>query len=243
MKKAAYEEAGAGAVVVVVVSPVSLDVAAAALLRSLTRFLALTRLSEWESERTCAGVIQGPREVVPVLHHQVSLASSAALSGSDHDLAFHLQLLHPGDLTRVEQDCRNAQAYHAYHARAAASVRVAVHDALFVRDLAAIPEDRWAHDGDYFERPLDDARGGGGVLFRVLARSAVAGRRVKGPKGILVSRGAKNGRNGVNWRLWQKKGLRSLGSSILTKPLCGVALQRNPRFKVAQCQFSHANTI
>ncbi|EAY91211.1 hypothetical protein OsI_12817 [Oryza sativa Indica Group] len=184
VKKAAYEEAGAGAVVVAAVSPASLDVAAAALLRSLTRFLALTRLSERESERTSAGVIQGPREVVPVLHHQ---------------------LLHPGDLTRVEQDCRNAQAYHAYHARAAASVRVAVHDALFVRDLAAIPEDRWAHDGDYFERPLDDARGGGGVLFRVLARSAVAGGRVKGPKGILVSRGAKNGGNGVNWRLWQKK--------------------------------------
>lgn len=136
------------------------------------------------------------------LHHQLSLASSAALSASDHDLAFHLQLseaiqaslssnaaapshpappppppeepsdascalaVHAADLARAEQDHRDAQACRAYHARAAASVRVAAHDALFARDLAAIPEDKWAHDGDYFERPLPLE--GGGALFRVL---------------------------------------------------------------------------
>uniref|UniRef100_A0A0E0EY22 RBR-type E3 ubiquitin transferase n=1 Tax=Oryza meridionalis TaxID=40149 RepID=A0A0E0EY22_9ORYZ len=143
------------------------------------------------------------------LHHQVSLASSAALSASDHDLAFHLQLseaihaslllqqpsnaaipsrpapplpeepsdascalaVHAADLTRAEQDRRDAQACRAYHARAAASVRVAA------RDLAAIPEDRWAHDGDYFERPLE----GGGALFRVLFKG-MASREVVGPR-------------------------------------------------------------
>ncbi|KAF0889665.1 hypothetical protein E2562_030146 [Oryza meyeriana var. granulata] len=146
------------------------------------------------------------------LHHQVALVSSAALSASDHDLAFQLQLseaiqaslqacsnaapsppaapegpsdascalaLHAADLARAEQD---AQACRAYHARTAASVRVAAHDALFASDLAAIPEDRWAHDGDHFERPLDDARGGGGVaLFRVLFKG-MGSREVVGPR-------------------------------------------------------------
>uniref|UniRef100_A0A0E0F1B3 RING-type domain-containing protein n=1 Tax=Oryza meridionalis TaxID=40149 RepID=A0A0E0F1B3_9ORYZ len=142
------------------------------------------------------------------LHHQLSLASSAALSASDHDLAFHLQLseaiqvslpsnaaapappkepsaascaleIHAADLARAEQDRRDAQACRAYHARAAASVRVAAHDALFARDLAAIPEDRWAHDGDYFERPLPLE--GGGALFRVLFKG-MASREVVGPR-------------------------------------------------------------
>lgn len=149
------------------------------------------------------------------LHHQLSLASSAALSASDHDLAFHLQLseaiqaslssnaaapshpappppppeepsdascalaVHAADLARAEQDHRDAQACRAYHARAAASVRVAAHDALFARDLAAIPEDRWAHDGDYFERPLPLE--GGGALFRVLFKG-MASREVVGPR-------------------------------------------------------------
>uniref|UniRef100_A0A0D9XVX7 RBR-type E3 ubiquitin transferase n=1 Tax=Leersia perrieri TaxID=77586 RepID=A0A0D9XVX7_9ORYZ len=120
----------------------------------------------------------------------VSLASSAAISASDHDFAFQLQLseaiqaslllqpsssnanvpaaalpevpsdascalsVHDADLARAEQDRRDAQDYHA---RAAASLRLAAHDALFARDLAAIPDDRWAHDGDHFERPLHDA--------------------------------------------------------------------------------------
>lgn len=142
------------------------------------------------------------------LHHQLSLASSAALSASDHDLAFHLQLseaiqaslpsnaaapappeepsdascaleIHAADLARAEHDRRDAQACRAYHARAAASVRVAAHDALFARDLAAIPEDRWAHDGDYFERPLPLE--GGGALFRVLFKG-MASREVVGPR-------------------------------------------------------------
>jgi len=125
------------------------------------------------------------------LSEQIALASSAAISASDLDHAFQLQLaeaiqaslLVPGpnaaaasssssraapalpvpesssdaayafavqaaDLACAEQDRRDA------HARAAASSRVAAHDALFARELAAIPEDKWANDGDYFERPL-----------------------------------------------------------------------------------------
>ena len=124
------------------------------------------------------------------LREQISLASSAAISASDLDHAFQLQLaeaiqaslLVPGpnaaaassssqaapallvpesssdaayafaiqaaDLACAEQVRRDA------HARAAASSRVAAHDALFARELAAIPEDQWANDGDYFERPL-----------------------------------------------------------------------------------------
>nr|CAB3467096.1 unnamed protein product [Digitaria exilis] len=44
--------------------------------------------------------------------------------------------LHAADVARAELDRRDAQALHA---RAAASVRVAVHDARFARALAAIP--------------------------------------------------------------------------------------------------------
>ena len=130
------------------------------------------------------------------LSEQIALASSAAISASDLDHAFQLQLaeaiqaslLVPGpnaaaassssqaapallvpesssdaayafaiqaaDLACAEQDRRDAKACRAAHARAAASARVAAHDALFARELAAIPEDQWANDGDYFERPL-----------------------------------------------------------------------------------------
>ncbi|GJN07220.1 hypothetical protein PR202_ga25033 [Eleusine coracana subsp. coracana] len=117
------------------------------------------------------------------LREQVALVSAAAISASNLDHAFQLQLaeavqaslrahspnaassssscgaaavlepssdlayalaLQADDLARAEQDRRDA------HALSAASVRVAAHDARFARELAAIPEDRWAHDGDYF---------------------------------------------------------------------------------------------
>ena len=131
------------------------------------------------------------------LSEQIALASSAAISASDLDHAFQLQLaeaiqasllvsgpnaaaasssssraapalpvpesssdaayafaVQAADLACAEQDRRDAEACRAAHARAAASARVAAHDALFARELAAIPEDQWANDGDYFERPL-----------------------------------------------------------------------------------------
>ena len=92
--------------------------------------------------------------------------------------------LHAADLSRAEEARRDAQACRAAHARAAASLRVAAHDALFARELAAIPEDRWAHDGDYFERPLDSH-----PLFRVffkgMASKVVVGPRDRDP-GVAV---------------------------------------------------------
>ena len=150
------------------------------------------------------------------LSEQIALASSAAISASDLDHAFQLQLaeaiqaslLVPGpnaaaassssqaapallvpesssdaayafavqaaDLACAEQDRRDA------HARAAASSRVAAHDALFARELAAIPEDQWAHDGDYFERPLESDKSHR-PLFRVFSKG-MASREVVGPR-------------------------------------------------------------
>jgi hypothetical protein len=74
--------------------------------------------------------------------------------------------VHAADLARAEEDHRLAEACRAYHARAAAAASVAAHDALFARELAQVPEERWAHDGDNIERPLDSTTKP--VLFRVL---------------------------------------------------------------------------
>ena len=156
------------------------------------------------------------------LSEQIALASSAAISASDLDHAFQLQLaeaiqaslLVPGpnaaaassssqaapallvpesssdaayafaiqaaDLACAEQDRRDAKACRAAHARAAASARVAAHDAFFARELAAIPEDQWAHDGDYFERPLESDKSHR-PLFRVFSKG-MASREVVGPR-------------------------------------------------------------
>jgi hypothetical protein len=152
------------------------------------------------------------------LREQVALVSAAAISASDLDHAFQLQLaeaiqaslgahssnagpsssspafLEPSsdlayalafqadDLVRAEQDRQDAQTCRAAHALSAASVRVAAHDARFARELAAIPEDRWAHDGDYFERPLDlDSSSSTRPLFRVLFKG-MASNEVVGPR-------------------------------------------------------------
>ncbi|KAG8047165.1 hypothetical protein GUJ93_ZPchr0008g13178 [Zizania palustris] len=121
-------------------------------------------------------------------HHH---SSKAALSHPDPALPESSDVscalaIHASDLARVEQDRRDAQACRAYHERAAASVRVAAHDALFARELAAIPEDQWAHDGDYFERPLEDTRG---ALFRLFFKGMnskeVVGPRARDP-GVAV---------------------------------------------------------
>ncbi|RLN23480.1 IBR domain containing protein [Panicum miliaceum] len=155
------------------------------------------------------------------LREQIALASSAAISASDLDHAFQLQLaeaiqaslvsgpnaaaassssqaapalpvpesssdaayafaVQAADLARAEQDGRDAEACRAAHARAAASARVAAHDALFARELAAIPEDQWAHDGDYFERPLESDKSRR-PLFRVFSKG-MASREVVGPR-------------------------------------------------------------
>jgi hypothetical protein len=63
--------------------------------------------------------------------------------------------VHAADLARAEEDHRFTNAYRVYHAWATASACVTAHDALFARQLAQVPEDRWAHDGDNIERPLD----------------------------------------------------------------------------------------
>ncbi|CAD6258866.1 unnamed protein product [Miscanthus lutarioriparius] len=96
-------------------------------------------------------------------------------SSSDAAYAFAVQA---ADLARAEQDRRDAEACRAAQARAAASARIAAHDALFARDLAAIPEEQWAHDGDYFERPVDSSPR---PLFRVFSKG-MPSRDVVGPR-------------------------------------------------------------
>jgi hypothetical protein len=134
------------------------------------------------------------------LREQLALASSAAFSASDLDHAYHLQLaeviqaslLHspngntssPSPSVPVAESSSDAD--YAFAIQTADLVRaeqnrlVAAHDALFARELAAIPEDQWAHDGDYFERPLD-ADASRRPLFRVLSKG-MASKEVVGPR-------------------------------------------------------------
>ncbi|CAM0950565.1 unnamed protein product [Alopecurus aequalis] len=167
------------------------------------------------------------------LREQTALASSAAVSVSDLDFAYQLQLaeaiqaslrlgagssipssckgkapiassssqpapappqpsdasialaVHAADLARAEEDHRFAQACHVYHARAAASACVAAHDALFARELAAVPEDQWAHDGDNIERPLDSTKPLFRVLFKGMTSKEVVRPRDRDP-GVAV---------------------------------------------------------
>ncbi|XP_047051172.1 E3 ubiquitin-protein ligase RSL1-like [Lolium rigidum] len=85
--------------------------------------------------------------------------------------------VHAADLARAEEDHRFANACRVYHARAAASACVAAHDAAFARELARVPEDRWAHDGDNIERPLDLRATK--PLFRVLFKGMTSKEVVK----------------------------------------------------------------
>ncbi|OEL33345.1 hypothetical protein BAE44_0005634 [Dichanthelium oligosanthes] len=134
----------------------------------------------------------GDEEDIAALLERVGVSSAA----SDLDLAFQLQLaeaiqaspessdaayaiaLHVADLARAELDLRDARARHA---RSAASARVAAHDARFARELAAVPEDRWARDGDRFERPLGSSDPSSAPLFRVFFKG-MASRDVVGPR-------------------------------------------------------------
>jgi hypothetical protein len=167
----------------------------------------------------------GDDDGLAALREQVALASSAAISASDLDYAFQLQLaesiqaslrgqsppnaaaasssaspqaapfplqeppsdaacalaLQAADLARMEQDRRDAESCRAAHALAAASVRVAAHDALFARELAAVPEDRWADEGDLIERPLLDSSASARPHFRVFSKG-MASKDVVGPR-------------------------------------------------------------
>ncbi|XP_039813834.1 ATP-dependent RNA helicase DEAH12, chloroplastic-like [Panicum virgatum] len=122
---------------------------------------------------------------------QASLASPNAATSSwtqaaptlpepSSDVAYALEL-QATELALAEQDRRDALACRAAHSQAAASVRIAAHDALFARELAAIPEDRWAHDGDYFERPLELASSLSSPLFSVFFKGMVSSEAV-GPR-------------------------------------------------------------
>ncbi|KAJ1258139.1 hypothetical protein BS78_10G051600 [Paspalum vaginatum] len=124
------------------------------------------------------------------LAYQLQLAETIQASPESTDAAFTLAL-HAADLARTELDRRHARAYHA---RSAASVRVIAHDALFAWDLAAVPEDRWAHDGDCFKRPLEDSSSSDSessprplfrVLFKGMASKDVVGPRDRDP-GVAV---------------------------------------------------------
>ncbi|KQK05116.1 hypothetical protein BRADI_2g18110v3 [Brachypodium distachyon] len=151
------------------------------------------------------------------LHEQAVLASCAAVSASDLDLAFQLQVaeaiqaslrtngnpsssnaatavasssfqpapaLESSDVAYA-MAIQAADACRAHHALAAASVRVAAHDALFARELAAVPEDKWARDGDNIERPLDPARPLFRVFFKGMSSKEMVGPRERDP-GVAV---------------------------------------------------------
>ncbi|GJN13670.1 hypothetical protein PR202_gb00400 [Eleusine coracana subsp. coracana] len=166
----------------------------------------------------------GDDDALTALREQLSLASAAAISASDLDHAFELQLaeaieaslrgqstpnaaassslcwsqssppplheppsdaacalaLQAADLTRAEQDRRDAEDCRAAHAAAAASVRIAAHDALFARKLAAVPEDRWAEEGDLIERPMGSSSAAR-PHFRVFSKGLASG-DVVGPR-------------------------------------------------------------
>ncbi|KAF7071804.1 hypothetical protein CFC21_077052 [Triticum aestivum] len=165
------------------------------------------------------------------LHEQAALASSAAVSASDLDFAFQLQVaeaiqaslransnpsssssaaaaaaasspfqsapvlessdvayalaVHAADLARAEEDRLDAQRLREAHAQAAATVRIAAHDAAFARELASIPEDQWARDGDNIERPLDPTKPLFRVFFKGLSSKGVVGPRDRDP-GVAV---------------------------------------------------------
>ncbi|KAM3256534.1 hypothetical protein ACQJBY_049154 [Aegilops geniculata] len=180
------------------------------------------------------------RDDLAALREQTALASSAAVSVSDLDLAYQLQLaeaiqaslrldalasnpssskgkapvaassssssrsqpapappepsdasyalaVHAADLARAEEDHRYAEACRAYHARAAASACVAAHDAIFARELAAVPEDQWAHDGDNIERPLDSTKPLFRVMFKGMASKEVVGSRDWDPRVAVLA--------------------------------------------------------
>jgi len=111
------------------------------------------------------------------LAFKLQLAETIQASPESSDAAYAL-VLQAADLARTELDRRHARAYQA---SSAASVRIAGHDAVFARQLAAVPEDRWAHDGDYFERPLNSSDSWPRPLFSVLFKG-MASKDVVGPR-------------------------------------------------------------
>jgi hypothetical protein len=150
----------------------------------------------------------GDDDGLAALHEQVALASSAAISASDLDYAFQLQLfeaiqaslrgqsspnaaaasssaspqaapfplqeppsdaacaltLQAADLALAEQDHRDAEACHAALA------------------LAAVPEDRWAAEGNFIERPLLDSSASARPHFRVFSKGMASTRPRRAPR-------------------------------------------------------------
>ncbi|KAE8788400.1 putative E3 ubiquitin-protein ligase rbrA [Hordeum vulgare] len=123
------------------------------------------------------------------------IAAAAASSSSSRSQpappepsdASYALAVHATDLARAEEDHRYAEACRAYHARAAASASVAAHDAIFARELAAVPEDQWAHDGDNIERPLDSTKPLFHVMFKGMASKEVVGSRDWDPRVAVLA--------------------------------------------------------
>jgi hypothetical protein len=109
------------------------------------------------------------------LLEQVSVSSHA----SDRDLVFQLQLAEAIQASSGSSDAAYALALHAADLVRAELGR---RDARFARELAAIPEDRWARDGDCFERPLGSPGAASAPLFRV-SYKGMASRDVVGARG------------------------------------------------------------
>ncbi|KAL6843302.1 hypothetical protein ACP4OV_027015 [Aristida adscensionis] len=109
-----------------------------------------------------------------------SSSSSSMLLEPSSDAAYALAL-QAADLALAE---RNRCAAQACRARSAAAARAAAHDALFARELAAVPDDTWARDGARLARPLDlesPPPAPPGPLFRVLFKGMASG-EVVGPR-------------------------------------------------------------
>uniref|UniRef100_R7W0T5 RBR-type E3 ubiquitin transferase n=1 Tax=Aegilops tauschii TaxID=37682 RepID=R7W0T5_AEGTA len=115
-----------------------------------------------------------------------SLSQPAPAPPEPSDASYALAI-HAADLARAEEDHRYAEACRAYYARAAASACVAAHDAIFARELAAVPEDQWAHDGDNIERPLDSTKPLFRVMFKGMASKEVVGSRDWDPRVAVLA--------------------------------------------------------
>ncbi|KAI4991492.1 hypothetical protein ZWY2020_039863 [Hordeum vulgare] len=169
----------------------------------------LTALHEQAALASSAAV--SASDLVFACKHQVSVASHASLRATSNpssssssaaaaavasslfqyapvvepsDVAYALAV-HAADLARAEEDRLEAQGLLAAHAQAAATVRIAAHDAVFARELASIPEDQWARDGDNIERPLDPTKPLFRVFFKGLSSKGVVGPRDRDP-GVAV---------------------------------------------------------
>ncbi|CAL5046155.1 unnamed protein product [Urochloa decumbens] len=117
----------------------------------------------------------GDADDLAALLEQVSVSSA-----SDRDLVYQLQLAEAVQASPRSSDAAYALALHAADL---ALAEIGRRDARFARELAAVPEDRWARDGDRLERPLGspDGASSSAPLFRVFFKG-MASRNVVGPR-------------------------------------------------------------